>query len=246
MAAAVTTAHRTARGGGIIFRQFFEKESSTYTYLLACEETREAILIDPVDVTVTRDLGMIKDLKLKLVKVLNTHVHADHVTGSGMIKSKAAGVLSVLSKASEGQADVVVDPGDDVAFGTRCVKVRATPGHTPGCVSYVLDDETKVFTGDALLIRGCGRTDFQGGDASVLWDSVHEQLFTLPPTCAIYPAHDYQGRTQSTIAEESELNPRLTKTKEEFQVIMDNLGLNRPAKMDVAVPANMRCGVPEV
>mmetsp|Transcript_11408 Transcript_11408/g.22924 ORF Transcript_11408/g.22924 Transcript_11408/m.22924 type:complete len:164 (+) Transcript_11408:406-897(+) len=163
-----------------------------------------------------------------------------------MIKSKAAGVLSVLSKASEGQADVVVDPGDDVAFGTRCVKVRATPGHTPGCVSYVLDDETKVFTGDALLIRGCGRTDFQGGDASVLWDSVHEQLFTLPPTCAIYPAHDYQGRTQSTIAEESELNPRLTKTKEEFQVIMDNLGLNRPAKMDVAVPANMRCGVPEV
>lgn len=230
----------------LIFRQLFEKESSTYTYLLGCEQTREAMLIDPVDVTVDRDLGIVRDLNLNLVKVLNTHVHADHITGSGMIKQKSPGVLSVLSKDSKGQADLTVSAGDRIMFGSRFVNVLATPGHTAGCVSYVLDDESKVFTGDALLIRGCGRTDFQEGDSSALWESVHTQLFTLPATCAVFPAHDYQGRTQSTIAEEIDLNPRLTKPKEEFQEIMASLNLSRPAKIDVAVPANLRCGVPDV
>jgi sulfur dioxygenase len=162
-----------------------------------------------------------------------------------LIKTKSPGVLSVLSKASAGQADQLVVEGDVISFGNRSLKVLSTPGHTEGCISFVMDDESRVFTGDTLLIRGCGRTDFQGGDAGLLWDGVRSKLFTLPPTCAVYPAHDYKGRTQSTIGEEVELNPRLTKSKEEFQEIMANLGLNRPAKMDTAVPANMRCGVPD-
>jgi sulfur dioxygenase len=133
-------------------------------------------------------------------------------------------------------------------FGNRFVSVRATPGHTAGCVSYVADDESFVLTGDALLIQGCGRTDFQGGSAETLYQSVHSQLFTLPPTTIVYPAHDYKNRTSSTIGDEQENNPRLgkSKTKQEFIEIMANLNLDYPKKIDVAVPANLRCGVPDV
>jgi sulfur dioxygenase len=149
----------------------------------------------------------------------------------------------VISQASGAQADIIVSPNDVVEFGTRSVTVLATPGHTVGCVSFLLDDESMVFTGDALLIRGCGRTDFQGGDAGMLWESVRSNLFTLPPRCSVFPAHDYKGLSQSTIGEEMKLNSRLTKTKSEFEGIMASLNLSRPGKIDVAVPANMRCGV---
>ena len=209
---------------------------------------REALLVDPVDKTIERDIKLISDLKLKLVGMVNTHVHADHITGTGLIKVNhpEIGTKSILARASGGKADVHVDPGDSIPFGERALVVRATPGHTAGCISLVLDDESAVFTGDALLIRGCGRTDFQGGDAAGLWNAVHSQLFTLPDSCAVFPAHDYQGRTMSTIGEEKELNPRLTKTQAEFVKIMEELGLPTPKLIDVAVPANMRCGVPDV
>ena len=176
------------------------------------------------------------------------HAHADHITGTGILKTKVNGLKSIISKASTAKADVRVEPGDKIEFGGRHVVVRATPGHTAGCVCLVTDDETMVFTGDTLLISGCGRTDFQGGSASDLYDNVHSQLFTLPDVCVVYPAHDYKGRFSSKIGVEKENNPRLggTKTKEEFIEIMKNLNLSYPKKLDVAVPANMRCGVPDV
>ena len=168
--------------------------------------------------------------------------------GTGILKTKVDGLKSIISTASKAKADITVAPGDKIEFGSRYLTVRATPGHTEGCVSYVTDDNKMVFTGDALLIQGCGRTDFQGGSADKLYDSVHSQLFSLPEDCIVYPAHDYKGRFSSTIKAEKESNPRLggTKTKEEFIEIMNNLNLSYPKKIDVAVPANMRCGVPDV
>lgn len=154
----------------------------------------------------------------------------------------------MISKASKAKADIHVEPGDRIVFGARYLEVRATPGHTEGCVSYVADDDSFVLTGDALLIQGCGRTDFQGGSAETLYESVWSQLFNLPDSTVVYPAHDYKGRLSSTIGAEKETNPRLgkDKTKDEFVEIMANLNLSYPKKIDVAVPANMRCGVPDV
>lgn len=229
-------------------RQLFDEESSTYTYLLWDTNTKDAVLVDPVDTQVDRDLQVVDDEGLSLRYGINTHAHADHITGTGLLKQKVQDMKSIISKASKAQADIHVGPGDKIEFGERYLTVRATPGHTEGCVSYVSDDETMVFTGDALLIQGCGRTDFQGGSASTLYDSVHEQLFSLPEDCIVYPAHDYKGRKSSKIGIEKQTNPRLGggKTKDEFKDIMDNLNLSYPKKIDVAVPANMRCGVPDV
>jgi len=230
------------------FRQLFEGVSATYTYLLWDTLTKEAVLIDPVDTEVKRDLQLIQDeLDLTLVYGINTHAHADHITGTGLLKQKLKGMSSVISKASGADADIHVNDGDIIVFGSRYLVIRATPGHTEGCLSYVLDDESRVFTGDALLIQGCGRTDFQGGSPETLYESVHSQLFTLPDDCVVYPAHDYKGRTSSLIKDEKASNPRLgsDKTKEEFVHIMNNLNLSYPKKIDVAVPANMRCGVPD-
>ena len=164
------------------------------------------------------------------------------------MKQKVEGLQSVISKASKAKADIHVEPGDRIVFGSRFLEVRATPGHTEGCVSYVADDQSFVLTGDTLLIQGCGRTDFQGGSAETLYESVQTQLFSLPASTIVYPAHDYKGRLSSTIGDEVENNPRLgkTKTKDEFVDIMANLNLAYPKKIDVAVPANMRCGVPDV
>lgn len=235
----------------LLFRQLFEKESSTYTYLLADASHAEkpAVLIDPVDRTVDRDLSLIQELGLKLVYAMNTHVHADHVTGTGLIKSKVPDVKSVISKASGATADLYVEQGDKVRFGDLFLEVRATPGHTLGCLTYVTGDgpdqpqPRMAFTGDTLLIRGCGRTDFQGGSAEKLYKSIHSQIFTLPKDTLLYPAHDYKGFSVSTVGEEMQYNPRLTKDEETFKNIMANLNLSYPKMIDVAVPANMVCGV---
>lgn len=237
----------------LLFRQLFEKDSSTFTYLLAdaLHPEKPALLIDPVDKTVDRDLSLVKELGLKLIYALNTHVHADHVTGTGLIKSKVPGVKSIISKESNASADVFIEPGEKIYFGDLFLEVRATPGHTSGCVTYVTGDGSNqpyprmAFTGDALLIRGCGRTDFQGGSSYQLYESVHSQIFSLPKDTLVYPAHDYKGFTVSTVGEEIQYNPRLTKDKETFKEIMENLKLPYPKMMDVAVPANMVCGFQE-
>lgn len=229
-------------------QQLFDEESSTYTYLLWDKSTKDAILVDPVDVQVDRDLEVVDSLGLNLVYAVNTHAHADHITGTGLLKQKLKDLQSVISSASEAKSDRKVANGDKIVFGSRYVEVRSTPGHTLGCVSFVADDGSFVLTGDALLVQGCGRTDFQGGSAETLYDSVHGQLFALGDATTVYPAHDYKGRTHTTIGTEKETNPRLggTKTKAEFAEIMANLNLSYPKKIDVAVPANMRCGVPDV
>ncbi len=241
-------------GGGneddvVVFRQLFERESSTYTYLLGCAETRECLLIDPVLETVERDLQVIDDLGLTLKLCVNTHCHADHITGSGEIKKLREGVKSVISKRAGAMADVLIDEGDVVEVGTSVkLKCLSTPGHTSGCVSLVLGDNTDVFTGDALLIRGCGRTDFQGGSSETLFDGVTRKLHGgLPDACKVWPAHDYKGRMMSTIGEEKRLNPRLGagKTKEEFVQIMKDLNLPYPEKIDASLPRNLKCGAEE-
>jgi len=227
-------------------RQLFDDESSTYTYILHDKDTKHAIIIDPVDNQVDRDLEVIQQEGLNLIYGVNTHAHADHITGTGILKTKVKGLKSIISKASTADADILIEAGEKITFGTRYVSVRSTPGHTAGCIVFVSDDEQMVFTGDTLLIKGCGRTDFQGGSAENLFDSVHSQLFTLPDHTTVYPAHDYKGRTHSTIGSEKKDNPRLTKIKAEFVEIMKNLNLSYPKKIDVAVPANMKCGVPDI
>ncbi len=233
----------------VVFRQLFERESWTYTYLLGCAETRECLLIDPVLETVERDLQVIDDLGLTLKLCVNTHCHADHITGSGEIKKLREGVKSVISKRAGAMADVLIDEGDVVEVGTSVkLKCLSTPGHTSGCVSLVLGDNTDVFTGDALLIRGCGRTDFQGGSSETLFDGVTRKLLGgLPDACKVWPAHDYNGRMMSTIGEEKRLNPRLGagKTKEEFVQIMKDLNLPYPKKIDASLPRNLKCGAEE-
>ncbi|XP_078394218.1 persulfide dioxygenase ETHE1, mitochondrial, partial [Cetorhinus maximus] len=224
----------------------FEKVSCTYTYLLADAATKEAVLIDPVRESAERDLHLLRELGLKLLYAANTHVHADHVTGTGRIKRQLTGCRSVIAKATGAVADLHVQEGDAVTFGRFALEVRATPGHTDGCVTYVLGDRSMAFTGDALLIRGCGRTDFQQGNAETLYRSVHSKIFTLPNECLLYPAHDYTGQTVTTVDEEKRLNPRLSKPLTEFIQIMSNLNLPYPAQIDQALPANMVCGLQDL
>lgn len=230
----------------MLFRQLFDPESSTYTYLLADEDTREAVLIDPVLEQVDRDLGLIEELGLRLVYALDTHVHADHVTALGTLRERSGAKTVLSERAGVGCADVYVKDGDRLRFGRHELEVRETPGHTSGCVTYVTGDRSMAFTGDALLIRGSGRTDFQEGDARTLYRSVHEKIFSLPGSCAIYPGHDYKGRTASSVGEEKEHNPRLGggRSEAEFVEIMSELALAYPKKIDVALPANLHCGVP--
>jgi len=220
--------------------------SSTCTYILTCAESKEAVIIDPVVEHIERDLAHVHELGCTLKLALNTHVHADHVTGSGMLKQAVPGLRSCISKVSGAVADEQISPGSTVTWagGKRALRVLSTPGHTSGCLTYYDEAMGTAFTGDALLIGGCGRTDFQQGDAQVLYDSIHHQLFTLPPATLVLPGHDYKGRSFSTIAAERDTNPRLAKkTKEEFVTIMAQLDLPYPKKMDTAVPANMVCGV---
>ncbi|MBS2019437.1 MAG: MBL fold metallo-hydrolase [Deltaproteobacteria bacterium] len=226
----------------MIFRQLFDKESSTYTYLLGDPSSGEAALIDPVLEQLERDLKVVAELGLKLTVVLDTHVHADHVTAAGALRARTGARTHFSATGGPECADVLLADGDEIGLGATRIQALATPGHTNTCMSYVWGG--RVFTGDALLVRGCGRTDFQEGDAARLWRSVHEKLFTLPDDTAVYPAHDYRGHTSSSIAEEKRHNPRLggAATEASFVELMSNLDLPPPAKIHEAVPANRACG----
>lgn len=224
----------------MIFRQLFDAESSTYTYLLADPTSHEALLIDPVREQVERDLSLLSELGLRLVYVLDTHVHADHVTAAGTLRERL-GVETVVGGVGAPCADRHVAHGDVLRVGAMEVRVLATPGHTDDSVSYLVGD--RVFTGDAMLVRGNGRTDFQNGDAGTLYDSLTRVLFALPDETLVYPGHDYRGHSATTIGEEKRFNPRLAgKSREEFIQIMGALKLPAPGKIQEAVPANQACG----
>jgi len=231
----------------LIFRQLFDPQSSTYTYLLGDGASRAAVLIDPVFEQVRRDTALIDELGLRLIATLETHVHADHVTGASLLRQRAAAKIMVAQASGAEGADRYLVQDDVIAFGGRRLLVRATPGHTGGCLTYVLDDSSMAFTGDCLLIRGSGRTDFQDGDPAALFRSVREQIFALPGECLLYPAHDYRGLTVTSVAEERRFNPRLGGdiAVGDFTGYMKNLRLAHPKLLDVAVPANLRCGQPD-
>lgn len=230
----------------MIFRQLFDLQSSTYTYLLADAQSREALLIDPVFEQFERDRALLRELDLRLLYTLETHVHADHVTAAWRFARALGSCIGVSCRSGASEGDLYLDRGDTVKVGAVALSVRPTPGHTNGCLSYVTADRTMAFTGDALLIRSAGRTDFQEGDAKALYRSIREEIFTLPDDCLLYPAHDYNGRTVTTVAEEKRWNPRVGGDANEgdFVGYMNNLGLPHPKQIDIAVPANMKCGRP--
>ncbi|MCB9674413.1 MAG: MBL fold metallo-hydrolase [Alphaproteobacteria bacterium] len=230
----------------MIFRQLFDNETSTYTYLLGDRASRAAVLVDPVDTQIDRDLQLVAELGLELKASLDTHVHADHVTGASVLKERTGCEIVYPAHSGAIGPDRAVRTGDVLQYGAIRIETRLTPGHTNGSATYVLADHSMAFTGDALLIRGCGRTDFQEGCAETLYDSVHQQIFTLPDDCLLYPGHDYKGRTVTSVAEEKAYNPRLGggRTKQEFARIMQNLNLAYPKRIDTAVPANLALGRP--
>ena len=227
----------------MIFRQLFEPLSSTYTYLLGCEETGQALLLDPVIVSMERDLGEIHRLGLTLAYSVDTHIHADHITAALELKNKVGSKIAAPAFDRLACVDAGIEEGAPFMVGSIQLQPLHTPGHTAGHFAYLLGD--KIFTGDALLIEGCGRTDFQNGDAASLYKSVTEKLFSLPDDTLVYPANDYQDRHVSSIAQEKKRNPRLgqDRTLEQFREIMANLHLPYPQFIDYAVPGNQRCGV---
>lgn len=231
----------------MIFRQLFEPLSSTYTYLLGCAETGQAVLIDPVVNSIERDLGELQRLGLTLAFTLDTHIHADHITAAAHLKERVGSRIAAPAMDRLACADVGVVEGTPLRVGRIELHPLHTPGHTDGHHAYRVTDASadRVFTGDALLIDGCGRTDFQNGDAAALYRSVHGKLFTLPGDCLVCPGHDYQQRRVSSIAQEKARNPRLggARTQAEFEAIMAGLDLPYPKFIDYAVPGNRQCGV---
>ena len=229
----------------MLFRQLFDKETSTYTYLLADKETHEAILIDPVRDQLDRDLGLLEELGLKLKYVLETHVHADHVTAAALLRQKTGAQVAYSRHSGVESADILLDDEAAVQVGKVVLEARLTPGHTDGDVTFVTADRMMAFTGDTLLIRGCGRTDFQQGDPRKLYRSVKDKIFSLPDEAKLYPGHDYKGRTVTCVVEERAHNARLRDgiSEDEFVAIMDGLNLAYPKKIDLAVPANLRLGL---
>jgi sulfur dioxygenase len=225
----------------MIFRQLFDSVSGTYTYLLASRRGGEALIIDPVLEKVERYLQLIKELDLRLVKAVDTHLHADHITGLGALRDRTH-CITVMGEMSK--ADVVsmrLADGDKLTIEGVALEAIYTPGHTDDSYSFRMND--RVFTGDTLLIRGTGRTDFQNGDARAQYDSIFNRLLKLPDDTLVYPAHDYKGESVSTIGEEKACNPRLqVKSVDEYVALMNNLNLPNPKMMDVAVPANMKVG----
>ena len=227
----------------MLFKQLFHKESATYTYLIACSKTNSAILIDPVNTDIDDYVALLKEHNLTLKYALDTHVHADHITASGLLKKTLDCQTAVSALCGANNPDIHIQDGDVFDLSEyESIKAISTPGHTAGSVCFLWRD--RVFSGDTLLIGGCGRTDFQGGDAGQEYDSITQRLFTLSDDTLVYPGHDYKGHFVSNIAQERLGNPRLAnKTKEEFIEIMDNLNLPYPKLIDIAVPANRDCGV---
>ncbi len=231
----------------MIFRQLFDPTSSTYTYLLGDAASGEALVVDPVLEHWQRDAALLRELGLTPVATLETHVHADHVTGAWWLKREFGCEIAVSAASGAEGADRLLRHDDRVSFGSRHLQVRATPGHTRGCLTYVLDDASLALTGDCLMIRGTGRTDFQQGDARAMFRSIRDQIMTLPGECLIYPAHDYRGLTASSVAEERRLNPRIADRVGEgdFVGFMSNLNLPHPKLLEARPPrAGRRCASP--
>lgn len=231
----------------MFFRQLFDSASSTYSYLLADERSGDALLVDCVFEQHARDAALIRELGLRLVAVVDTHCHADHVTGAWLMKRAFGSKIALAGAYGAENVDLPLSHGDTLRFGEHCLEVRATPGHTAGCLSFVQPETSRVFSGDALLVRGAGRTDFQAGDAERLFQSIREQLFTLGDEYALWPAHDYEGRSQSSIGEERRFNPRIGggARSEDFVGFMRNLALPHPKQLAIALPANLRSGKPQ-
>jgi glyoxylase-like metal-dependent hydrolase (beta-lactamase superfamily II)/rhodanese-related sulfurtransferase len=226
----------------MLFRQLFDSVSGTYTYLLASQRGAEALLIDPVLEKVDRYIQLIDELDLRLVKAVDTHLHADHVTGLGALRDRTQCVTVMGERSKVDVVSMRLSDGDRLTIEGLALDVIYTPGHTDDSYSFVMRD--RVFTGDTLLIRGTGRTDFQNGDARAQYDSIFNKLLRLPDETMVFPAHDYKGETVSTIAEERAFNPRLqVKSVDEYAELMSKLNLPNPKMMDVAVPANMRVGL---
>jgi sulfur dioxygenase len=229
----------------MLFRQLFDKESSTYTYLLAPSEGGEALLIDPVEANVQQYVQLIDEMDLKLVLAVDTHIHADHVTGLGILR-ESTGCASAMGEMTQTECvSLHFREGEKLRVGALQLDILYTPGHTDDSYSFVLPD--RVFTGDTLLIRGTGRTDFQNGDPAAQYDSLFGKLLKLSDQTLVYPAHDYHGMTVSTIREEKHHNPRLqVPDKRSYIELMNGLKLDNPKLMDIAVPANRNCGLRSV
>lgn len=224
----------------MLLRQLFDHESSTYTYLIADVSARQAALVDPVLGQIERDLKLVAELGLELTHVLETHVHADHVTSAGLLRERT-GAKTHASASGAPCVDVQLRHGDVVRVGEVVITALATPGHTDDGMCFSVSGH--VLTGDTLLIRGCGRADFQNGNPEALFESITGVLFALPDATIVLPAHDYKGMTTSTIGEEKALNPRVAgKTKDAFVAVMNGLNLPPPKQLDIAVPANRACG----
>src|SRR6056300_2103340 len=223
----------------MIFRQFFDSVSSTYTYLIASGKGREALIIDPVLEKTDQYIKLLHELDLRLVKVIDTHIHADHISGIAELRDKTKCITIMGEHAPGDVVSMNVKDNESVSIDKINLKALYTPGHTDDSYCFLMDD--RVFTGDTLLIRGTGRTDFQHGDASQQYDSIFGRLLTLPDDTLVFPGHDYKGDSVSTIAEERAFNPRLqVESKEEYVELMNNLNLPNPKMMDQAVPANMK------
>ncbi|MEM7772959.1 MAG: MBL fold metallo-hydrolase [Cyanobacteria bacterium P01_E01_bin.6] len=230
----------------MLFRQLFDPETSTYTYLIADENTQQSILVDPVSARVDRDHLLLNELGLTLLFCLETHIHADHITGTGKLRQLTQCQGIVPTNAHAACADRYIHHNQVLHVGTIAIHAIETNGHTDSHMAYLVNG-THLLTGDSLLIRGCGRTDFQSGDAGTLYDRVTQRLFTLPEDILVYPGHDYKGQTVSTIGEEKRFNPRFVgRTRDEFIVLMEQLNLPDPKHMMEAVPANEQCGQPTV
>ncbi len=226
----------------MIFRQLFDATSGTYTYLLASRRGGEAMIIDPVLERVDRYLQLVRELDLKLVKAIDTHLHADHITGLGALRDRTKCITVMGEQSGVDVVSMRISDGDRLGIEGISLDVAYTPGHTDDSYSFIMPD--RVFTGDTLLIRGTGRTDFQNGDPRAQYDSIFNRLLRLPDETMVFPAHDYKGDTVSTIGEEKRSNPRLqVKSVDEYVHLMNNLNLSNPKMMDVAVPANMRQGL---
>ena len=235
-----------AGGGSLLFRQLFDGDTGSFTYLLADVPSRQGVIIDTVFEQHDRDLALINELGIELVASIDTHAHADHVTGSWLMHEASGCAIGLAAAARAENVSLPLAHGDRLTFGGRWLEVRATPGHTDGCLSYVLDDQSLAFSGDALLVRGCGRCDFQQGNAHSLYRSITEQILSLPDSCLLYPGHDYTGRSVTSVAEEKAFNARLggNASERDFVGHMENMKLPHPHKIAEALPGNMRSGKP--